>query len=102
VILSCDRFQNRAFTYSDEMFEEDDEIKESDNPLYSSRFSANYFKILDVAWFSSFLDALEESRILFFHARRNSTHISEYLENYVSWCEFYRDHIRPVHVWFRP
>jgi len=27
--------------YSDEMLEEDEEIKESDNPLYSSRFSTN-------------------------------------------------------------
>ena len=32
--------------YSDEMFEEDEEIKESDNPLYSSRFSVNYCNIL--------------------------------------------------------
>ncbi|XP_020628798.1 uncharacterized protein LOC110065957 [Orbicella faveolata] len=31
-------YDNRAFTYSDEMFEEDDEIKESGNPLYSSSF----------------------------------------------------------------
>lgn len=29
-------YDNRAFMQSDEMFEEDEEIKESDNPLYSS------------------------------------------------------------------
>lgn len=30
-------YVNRAFMHSDEMFEEDEEIKEGDNPLYSSR-----------------------------------------------------------------
>lgn len=30
-------YDNRAFMHSDEMFEEDEEIKEGDNPLYSSR-----------------------------------------------------------------
>lgn len=60
---------------SDEMFEEDEEIKESDNPLYSSRFSVNYCKILFIAWFSSlcYLDALKESRIPFLQAEAAPT-----------------------------
>ena len=33
----CVCFQNRAIMDSDETFVEDDEIKESDNPLYSTR-----------------------------------------------------------------
>lgn len=100
MILSCDRFQNRAFTYSDEMFEEDDEIKESGNPLYSSRFSANYCKILVIAWFSSLLDALEESRIPFSQAETAPTLASTLKVT----CHGVKstEVIRPVHVQFRP
>ena len=61
--------------HSDEMFEEDEEIKESDNPLYSSRFSVNYCKILVIACFSSlcYLNGLEEPRIPFLQAEITPT-----------------------------
>ena len=46
VSKSRNRSQNRAFIYSDEKLEEDDEIKESDNPLYSSRFDYDWGRLV--------------------------------------------------------
>ena len=81
--------------HSDEMFEEDEDIKESDNPLYSSRFSVNYCKILVIAFVFLSLLAGRTRRISnSFPPSRDSTHASAYPESYVSAV------IRAEHVQF--